>query len=136
MITRKMPWDLNPEETDLLHKAVDTDDHSGGVNQVTCDIIEGALDLWVWETNSGLCLIVTQVGTYRDGEKELCVAMFAGHRPLGRDLVKELSSVAGESDCSSVVAYIKPHLAEKFGVYEEGSFLNDKQMYVVVGFEV
>ena len=136
MITRKMPWDLNAEETDLLYKAADTDDHSGGVNQVTCDVIEGLLELWVWETDEGICLIITQVGTYRDGEKELCVAMFAGHRPLGRSLVDDLSFVAKEMGCSSVVAYIKPELAEKFGVYEEGSFLNDKQMYVVVGFEV
>lgn len=138
MLTRKDTWELGPEEVDLFHKACLTDDHSGGPSVVSETIYRGGYQLWVWETERSLVLLITQVSVHPDGFVEMIITMLAGRdvMDLQREVVEGLAKEASEMGCNALIAFIKPELAEKFGANDDGSFLSDKKRYIVFGVEI
>ena len=49
MLERKATWELDEKEINLFHRAVETDEHSGSVEDVSDAIFTGELQLWVWK---------------------------------------------------------------------------------------
>ena len=130
--------ELDEKEINLFHRAVETDEHSGSVEDVSDAIFTGELQLWVWKKEDGLCLAITSVASHRDGYREMIVSMLAGSGVMGLqpEVAESLKKEAEKMGCSEMVAYIKPELAEKFGSEVPGAFLNGKKKYVVFGAEV
>ena len=117
---------------------METDEHSGSVEDVSDAIFTGELQLWVWVAEDSRCLAITSVSFHRDGHKEMVVAMLAGSGVMGLqpEVAESLKKEAEKMGCNEMVAYIKPDLAEKFGSEVSGAFLNGKKKYVVFGVEV
>jgi len=138
MLERKSTWDLDEKEINLFYRAVETDDHSGTLKDVSDAVFTGELQLWVWRTEDSRCLAITSVSCHRDGYKEMVVAMLAGSGVAGiqPEVAESLKKEAEKMGCDEMVAYIKPDLAEKFGSEMSGSFLDGKKKYVVFGMEV
>ena len=150
MLTRKMPWELGPEEIEYFYKAVDTDAHSGSVDDVSEDILGERLSLWVWEEDHQsdyrnknmerpLLVVITEVAEYRDGYKEFCVKMLAGNGGIENqpEIVESLCKEASASGCKKMIAYMKPYLFEKFGIEDViPHFPTAEKVYIVIGMEV
>ena len=138
MLERKATWELDEKEINLFHRAVETDEHSGSVEDVSDAIFTGELQLWVWKTDDSLILMITSVGFHLDGHKEMTVAMLAGYglMEIQAEVAENMKKEAEKMGCNSMVAYVKPHLAKKFGAENSGSFLNMTKKYVVFGVEV
>jgi len=150
MLTRKMPWELGREEINFFYRAVETDEHSGSVDDVSEDILNGSLSLWIWEEDHQpesdppvirrpLVVVITEVCKYRDGYKEFCVKMLAGtggveHQP---EIVESLCKEAAAAGCKKMIAYMKPFLFEKFDIENViPNFPSAEKLYVVIGMEV
>ena len=105
---------------------------------VSAALYRGDYQLWVWETDVSMVVLVTQVSVQPDGFVEMVVTMMAGRNFLDFQL-EVFESVAKEASamgCNDLVAFVKPELAEKFGANDDGSFLSDKKRYVVFGLEI
>ena len=112
---------------------METDDHSGTLKDVSDAVFTGELQLWVWKTDDSLILMITSVGSHRDGHKEMTVAMLAGSglMEIQPEVAEGMRKEAENMGCDSMIAYVKPHLSEKFGAGNSGSFLNMTKSYVV-----
>ena len=139
MLSKKMPYELSPMEVDFFYRAAGTDDHSGTVDDVAKDILNGNTDLWVWEKEDSLVVVITETCRYQDGYKEFCVKMLAGTGGVEyqSDIIESLRKEASISGCQKMVAYLKPSIFDKFEI--EKAFLrvpNSGKLYVVIGMEV
>jgi len=123
---------------DLFHRACLTDEHSGGPAVVSETLYRGGYQLWVWERDESLVLLITQVSVHPDGFVEMVITMLAGRNvnDLQKEVVGSLVKEASEMGCNGLIAFIKPELAEKFGANEDGSFLSDKKRYIAFGMEI
>jgi len=140
MLSKKMPYELDSLEVDCFYRAVDTDDHSGTVDDVAKDILDGNMDLWVWKTDDSTVVLTTHIGQSRDGHRELCVTMLAGTGGTKNQLgiIESLRKEASSCNCDQVIAFLKPDLFQKFGITDGmmSRFQDIKQLYVVIGIEV
>ena len=119
-----MPYELDAEEIDFYHKAVATDEHSGGVDIVSKLILQGAMELWVYNDiksyrEGGTILVcITRVVTHPDGYSELLIAMMAGTNVTAsmshEEIHRELMLYAINNGCARLTAYVKPHIWEHF----------------------
>ncbi len=122
MLNKIMPYELDETEVEYYHKAIATDDHSGGVDMVSELILCGTMDLWVWSQpaapNESINIIITRFVTYPDGYRELFVAMMAGTNVTDTLAHTEIHSIlmsyALRKGCSRISAFVKPDMWSNF----------------------
>jgi hypothetical protein len=130
MLTRIYPWELDPITIELYYKAVSTDDHCGGVEEVSIAIGNESRQLWVWGTDVSTMVMVTEVRQHPDTFKEMIVLMLAGHGGLAEynQVTDAFADRCWEFDCERVVAYVKPDL---WKIFKAGG-ADSKEIYVVI----
>jgi hypothetical protein len=122
-----MPHDLDHDEIGYYYAAVDTDEHSGGVEVVSRLINDGLMELWVWNDGETILVTITRIVDYPDGYRELLVAMMAGTNVTATMTHEEvqgaLMNYAQRHMCSRMVAYMKPEiwgaLKDRLGYHHE-----------------
>jgi hypothetical protein len=111
-----MPYELSSVEIGYFHDAVETDKHSGGVGIVSDLIMQGAMELWIFNEDETILCTITRVVTYPDGYRELLVQMMAGSNVTSTEAHTECSRVmmryALKQGCHRMSAYMEPHIWE------------------------
>jgi len=138
MLSKVFPHELGDEELKYFHSAVDTDDHSGSMDEVVRDIYDGHLELWLWSADDSTVIFVTSISSQRDGFKELFITMMSGQGAivLQVDISDSLKLVAKDRGCSALGAYMKPHIAENMGLIGSVKREEEKGDGDVMGIEI
>lgn len=145
MLNRVLPYQLDETGLNYLHKAVQTDDHSGTEDEVIAAIYDDRYRLFQWETETENLILITSISTQRDGYREFVVNMIAGHGAQSgqHEILEAVRKQAAEYNCNRVIAFVKPHIAEIFGVASFKKDTTNKNLmtafdnyYLVVGVEV
>jgi hypothetical protein len=135
MLERISTWELDKVTINYYHRAIDTYDHSGGVDETSWAIARGDNQLWIWKSESSQMVIVTEVRQHPDVYRELVVLMLAGSGGLS-DWVQTTSAFAdkcAEFQCDRVITFVRPELWEKF--QEHGAGEGTETLYIVIGKE-
>ena len=145
MLNRVLPYQLDETGLSYLQKAIKTDDHSGTEDQVIAGIYDDNYRLFQWETETENLILITSISVQRDGYREFVVNMIAGHGAHSgqHEILEAVRKQAAEYDCNRVIAFVKPHIAEIFGVASFEKDTTNKNLmtafdnlYLVVGVEV
>jgi hypothetical protein len=134
---RSMPYELGADEIGHYHAAVKTDPHCGGEVMVSQMILEGAMELWVYNHEDTILVAFTRIMDYPDGWRELLVQGMAGtgvtstqaHKVIHRDMMR----FALREGCFRMVAMVKPEIWANFSekLVAEGY----REEYVVISLD-
>ena len=145
MLNRVLPYQLDETGLNYLYEAVQTDDHSGTEDQVIAGIYDDNYQCWQWKTESANIIFITTISIQRDGYREFVINMMAGSGAVeGQDEIMDaVVERAAEYGCNRVIAFVKPHIAEIFGMASFNVDTTNKKavtmcdnFYLVVGREV
>lgn len=126
-LLKTFPQDLDGPTFTWYAKAVDTDEHGGGMEVVSNLIRNGVMDLWIYNEEDTILVVVTRFVDYPDGFREMLIQMMAGtnvtdtlaHESIQDDLLEHAVRHGG----SRLVAYVKPeiwvHFRDKTNYVEE-----------------
>jgi hypothetical protein len=120
MLKRVMPHELSVTEITHYYRAVDTDEHSGGVELVSFGIYNKHLQLWTWTTDTSSMVVITEVKHLPDGFNQLLVSMLAGEGGINSwsDCTTAFAgSPCTEFNCAEVIGYVKYDLWSMFKEY-------------------
>jgi len=117
--TKKLlPKDLDPDEAEYYYKAVDTDDHCGGIGTTSNRIYKGEMDLWVYNVEDTILVCTTKMASHDDGYKEMIVCMMAGTNVTDtrahESIHKSMMEYAVENGCERMIAFVRPEMWEHF----------------------
>jgi hypothetical protein len=116
---RTYPYELSADELDHYLLAIKTDPHFGTAEQVSQMVLEGAVELWVY--NDGHCILValTRIMDYPDGWRELLVQGMSGTNVTGtaaHEIIHaDMMRFALQEGCFQMVAAIRTDIWEKLG---------------------
>jgi hypothetical protein len=132
MLERKQSWELDKDEINHFHRAIETYDHSGGLDEVSWSIARGEYQLWSWKTDASSMVVITEVRRHPDDYRELVVLMLAGNGGLSAwvEVTTAFADQCQLFDCESVVTYVTPALWEVFKAHGAGEGVSVK--YVVL----
>lgn len=144
MLKKVLPYQLDETGLSYLYRAIKTDDHSGTEDEVVAGIYNDYYQLWQWETNTENIVFITVVSAHMDGYRELVINMMSGRGAImgQNEIMEAVRKQAAELNCSRVIAYVKPKLAESFGMASFDVDVTDRDVtvfdniYLVVGMEV
>ena len=131
MLTKTMPHHLGQDYINYYYRAIETDEHAGGVQKVSEAIHRDQMALFTWKTDISQAVIIVSHGVYEDGYSEMVVRMMAGRNASAEyeTIVDEVTKMARFYGYNRVVAYVKPELWEKF----KSRGANSEEIYVVIG---
>jgi hypothetical protein len=119
-----MPYELSPEEYPYYLKAIASDDHSGGSDTVSEMVLDGDLQLWLWnkvhedEDETTILVFITQVIVSMDDSKELLVSMMGGTNVTRfasyLDIHQTIMDYGVSVGCHKMIAYLKPIIWDTF----------------------
>ena len=133
MVKQVLPHELTEKQIEYYHRAIETDEHSGGLLLVQRGIEEGHLGLFVWKNDQSEMVIITEVVNRPDGFRELLVSMLAGTGGIAQweEVITTFSDeVAPAFYCDRVITFVKTHLWEKFRGAGAGAGV--EELYVVL----
>jgi hypothetical protein len=115
---RTNTYELGADEIGHYIAAVATDEHSGGEEFVSRLILEGTMELWVYNHEGTILVATTRIVDYPDGYRELMVQGMSGtkvtstlsHKVIHRDMME----FAVREGCFRMVAFVKPEIWEHF----------------------
>ncbi len=145
MLKKVLPYQLDETGLSYLYRAIKTDDHAGTEDEVVAGIYDDNYQLWQWETETENLILVTTISVHRDGYREFVVNMIAGHGAHSgqHEILEAVRKKAAECNCNRVIAFVKPHIAEIFGVASFEKDTTNKNLmtafdniYLVVGVAV
>lgn len=126
-----MPYELNSDEIEYYHQAVATDELCGGQDLVSNLILNGLMELWVYNDDGTILVCVTRVSEYPSGYRELLVQMMAGSNVTATmshsHVQKTLMEYAIKQRCLRMTAYVRPSMWEHFK-----DVTNYREEYVVI----
>lgn len=119
MLTRVNPESITymtDEELEFFTRACDTYDRSGSPMIISSQILGGFKDLWKWETEDSLGIIITSRIVHSDGSVEMLVQMMAGRNFIAhyKEITLSLMHEAFKMGANGLVAWVKPDLWDKF----------------------
>jgi len=109
-----MPHELDVDEVGFYLDAIKTDEHSGGLDMVSSMILDGLMELWVWNEDDTILVCVTRIVSYPDGYRELLVQMMAGTNVTAtmshKEIHSSLMSYALRNGCMRMSAFMRPQI--------------------------
>lgn len=115
MLRQIFPWELDAQEIRLYHLAIETDETSGTVEEVSKAVMIGLLLLFVWQTRKSSCVIICQVEGQGE-DSDLLIRMLAGDGASKEfdEICDELKSVGSVLKTNNLTAVITPEKWEAF----------------------
>jgi len=117
-LTMLMPHELDAEEIGYYYDAIETDEHSGGPEVVSRLILDGLMELWVYNQDNVINVIITRIITHPDGYRELFIAMMAGSDVTSTHshvvIHDQLLEYAKKQGASRLSACVKPEIWNHF----------------------
>ena len=132
MLERISTWELDKVAINYYHKAIETYDHSGGLDETSWSIANAEKQLWLWKTDSSYMVVITEIRVHPDNYRELVVLMLAGDGDI-EVWIEVTTAFADECamfDCERVVAYVEPDLWDMFKDHGVGDGVD--VLYVVI----
>lgn len=130
MLDRVFPGSLGLGEVDVFLQAINSDRHSGTLEEVALAILEGRKQLWRWREGQSLGIFVSLVNLNDDGTKEFVISGMAGIglRFAPKRLMAEMERAAKDLECDYIVGFvdhptIKKLYETKLGFEEKYSFM-------------
>ena len=116
---RSYPYELDANELEHYLKAIATDEHFGTNEQVSQMVLNGAVELWVYNHDETILVALTRIIDYPDGWRELLVQGMSGANVTGTAahevIHADMMRYALQEGCFQMVAAMKPEIWGKMG---------------------